>query len=142
MGSKKVDLLGFGFTLTAYRHSDSLAKSIATTANYWPTALKAYLKIRTRLFPIMMFLVATLLVACAVTPPVQEMSNARQTIAAAHEVRAEVFAPQHMAEAERLMSQATAALESGDYLAAKDYAVAAQKQAIKARQQAISKQNN
>lgn len=90
----------------------------------------------------MTFLVATILVACAVTPPVQEMSNARQTIAAAHEVKAEVFAPQHMAEAERLMSQATAALESGDYLAAKDYAVAAQKQAIKARQQAISKQNN
>jgi len=90
----------------------------------------------------MTFLVATILVACAVTPPVQEMSNARQTIAAAHEVRAEVFAQQHMAEAERLMSQATAALESGDYVAAKDYAVAAQKQAIKARQQAISKQNN
>ena len=123
-------------------HSDSLAKSIAPRANFWPTVLKAILKIRKRLFPILLFLLATHLTACATTPPVQEMSNARQTIAAAHEAKAEIYAPQHMTEAERLMSQATSALESGDYIAAKDFAVAAQQQAIKARQQAISKQNN
>jgi hypothetical protein len=123
-------------------HSDSLVKSIALRANFWPTVLKAFLKIRSRLFPILLFLLATNLTACATTPPVQEMSNARQTIAAAHEAKAEIYAPQHMAEAERLMSQATGALEAGDYLAAKDFAVAAQQQAIKARQQAISKQNN
>ena len=89
-----------------------------------------------------MFLGAINLVACASTPPVQEMSNARQTIAAAHEARARIYAPQQIAEAERLMSQATSALESGDYVAAKELAIAAQQQAIKARQQAISKQNN
>lgn len=79
---------------------------------------------------------------CALAPPVQEMSNARQTIAAAKEVKAKIHAPQEIAEAERLMSEATSALESGDYIAAKDFAVAAQQHAIKARQQAISKQNN
>ena len=90
----------------------------------------------------MLFLVAISLAACATTPPVQEMSNARQTIAAAHEVQAEKFAPKLMAEAQRLMAEATKALDAGNYTAAKDFAVAAQQQAIKARQLAISKQNN
>lgn len=89
-----------------------------------------------------MLLLAISLIGCASAPPVQEMSNARQTIAAANEVRAKIHAPEQIAEAERLMVQATNALESGDYLAARDLAVAAQQQAIKARQQAISKQNN
>ncbi len=80
--------------------------------------------------------------ACASTAPVQEMSNARQTIAAAHEARAKIFAPGQIAEAERLMTRATGALELGDYVSAKELAVAAQQQAIKARQQAISMQNN
>ena len=80
--------------------------------------------------------------SCALTPPVQEMSNARQTISAAHEVKAEVYAPKHIMTAERFMRQASEAMESGDYLTARDYAVEAQQHAIKARQQAVSKQNN
>ena len=89
-----------------------------------------------------MLILAVSLVACALAPPVQEMSNARQTIAAANDVKAKIHAPEQIAEAERLMLQATNALESGNYLAARDLAVAAQQQAIKARQQSISKQNN
>ena len=85
-------------------------------------------------------LLLVLLTGCATTAPVQEMSNARQTIAAAHEVKAKLYAPQHIEAAEKLMQQATGALESGDYRSARDYAVAAQQQAIKARQLAVSQQ--
>jgi len=77
---------------------------------------------------------------CATTAPVQEMSNARQTIAAAIEVKAEIYSPKHLESAEKLMDQATEALEAGDYNLAKEYAVSAQQYAIKARQQAISRQ--
>ncbi len=83
---------------------------------------------------------AVWLPACATTAPVQEMSNARQTIAAAHEAKAKIYAPEQIKAAERLMHQATGALESGDYHSAREYAVAAQQQAIKARQLAVAKQ--
>ncbi|MGD8926533.1 MAG: DUF4398 domain-containing protein [Thioalkalispiraceae bacterium] len=77
---------------------------------------------------------------CATTAPVQEMSNARQTIASALEVKAEIYAPEHIKTAEKLMAQATDALESGDYELAREYAVSAQQYAVKARQQALSRQ--
>lgn len=77
---------------------------------------------------------------CATTAPVQEMSNARQTIASALEVKADIFAPKHLEAAEKLMEQASDALESGDYELARESAVAAQQHAVKARQQAISRQ--
>ena len=77
---------------------------------------------------------------CASTAPVQEMSNARQTIASAHEVKAEIYAPEHMKAAEKFMAQATDALESGKYKLAREYAVSAQQYAVKARQQALSRQ--
>jgi phage shock protein A len=83
---------------------------------------------------------AVLVVGCATTAPVQEMSNARQTIASALEVKAEIYAPRHLETAEKLMEQATDALESGNYTLAREYAVSAQQYAVKARQQAISKQ--
>jgi len=80
--------------------------------------------------------------SCALTPPVQEMSNARQTISAAVEVKADIYAPMHFIEAERFMKHASEAMESGDYLSARDYAIEAQQHAIKARHQAVSKQKN
>lgn len=85
-------------------------------------------------------IISVILVGCATSAPVQEMSNARQTIASAVESRAEIYSPKNLEEAEKLMDQATAALESGDYLLAKEYAVSAQQYAIKARQQSISRQ--
>jgi hypothetical protein len=77
---------------------------------------------------------------CASTAPVQEMSNARQTIASAQEVKAEIYAPEHLKTAEKLMAQATDALKSGNYSLAREYAVSAQQYAVKARQQALSRQ--
>jgi len=79
-----------------------------------------------------------LLAACAVNPPVQEMSNARQSIQSAYEVKAQRYAPEALKEAERLLQQATTALDAGDYPGAQEYAIAAQQQAIKARQQALA----
>jgi predicted S18 family serine protease len=78
------------------------------------------------------------LAACSVNPPVQEMSNARQTIQSAYEVKAQRYAPVALKEAERLLQQATSALDAGDYPSAREYAIAAQQQAIKARQQALA----
>lgn len=91
-----------------------------------------------RKFP---FLIISLffVISCAISPPVQEMSNARQTIQAAKEANAAQFAAEYLAEAEKLMKSASEALETGDYLSARDLAVLAQQQAIKARQQALSK---
>jgi len=78
-----------------------------------------------------------MLLACSVNPPVQEMSNARQTIQSAYEVRADRLAPAALKEAERLLQKAAAALDAGDYPGAREYAIAAQQQATKARQQAL-----
>ena len=85
-------------------------------------------------------ILSLVLVACTINPPVQEMSNARQTIQAAQEAQASVYAPESLREAETLLHQATRALEAGDYQGAREYALAAQQQAIKARQQALGKQ--
>ena len=79
---------------------------------------------------------------CALSPPVQEMSNARQTIQAAKEANASKFAPEYLREAEDLMKSASEALDSGDYLNARDLAISAHQQAIKARQKSLSKQKN
>ena len=80
------------------------------------------------------------LTGCATTYPVQEMSNARQTIQAAEAVNAEEHAGSQLLEARRLLDLATVKLEEGDYLLAKEYAVAAKQLAIKARMEAISQQ--
>jgi predicted S18 family serine protease len=83
--------------------------------------------------------IVLLVAACSINPPVQEMSNARQTIQSAYEAKAQLYAAQPLKEAERLLEQATTALDAGDYPSAREYAIAAQHQAIKARQQAIAK---
>ncbi len=77
---------------------------------------------------------------CSVTPPVQEMSNARQTLVAAKEARADTFSPSQMREAQLMMDKATGALEKGDYPQARELAVSAQKLALKARHEALSQQ--
>ena len=70
------------------------------------------------------------------------MSNARQAIQSAYEVKAQIYAPAPLKDAERSLEQATNALDSGDYLSAREYAITAQQQAIKARQQALAVKAN
>lgn len=86
------------------------------------------------------WLLLLFLVGCAAAPPVQEMSNARQTLQAAEQARAEEFAPEAFAHAKRLMDDASAALASGDYPLARQLALESKQQAIKARQAALSYQ--
>ena len=76
--------------------------------------------------------------ACAVMPPVQEMSDARQAIKAAREANAELYAPQQLRSAEDSMELATKTLEQGEYEEARMAATVAKALAIKARDAAVA----
>jgi len=76
---------------------------------------------------------------CATTAPVQEMSNARQTIQAAKDAGAVEHAPELLSIAEKLLDKAAHKLEEGDYNVARNFAVEAQQQAMLARQKALDK---
>jgi hypothetical protein len=76
-------------------------------------------------------LVCSVLTACA-GAPVQEMSNARQAIRAAHDAGAERVAPDQLTEAQAYMEQAEASLQSRNYREARRAAVAARGKAVEA----------
>jgi ABC-type transporter lipoprotein component MlaA len=65
--------------------------------------------------------------------PTQEMSNARQAIAAAERAGAEQYAPEALAEARKLLASAKANSNKGDYRAARDEYNQAREMAIEAR---------
>ena len=71
------------------------------------------------------------LISCATMPPLQEMSNARQTIAAAKEFSDEAKNNKRILEAERLLARAERRIEVNLYEAARIDAVRAQSEAIK-----------
>jgi len=81
-----------------------------------------------------------MLFACTSIAPVQEMSNARQTLRAADQMRASYFAPELFGAARDLLQAAEAQLAKGEYEQAKTYALAARAQALRAQQKALSKQ--
>lgn len=83
-------------------------------------------------------LVAFALAGCAVLPPVQEMSDARQAIDAAREARAGTYAPDTLQQAERYLQIATQDLERGAFEQARSAAMAAKTEAVKARDQALA----
>lgn len=66
--------------------------------------------------------------------PVQEMSNARQAIVAAEKAGADQYAPDTLAEAQRLLASAKSNSSKGDYRMARDEADQAREKAIEARQ--------
>jgi len=70
------------------------------------------------------------LFACA-GAPVQEMSNARQTLAAAEQAQGAKSSPQDLANARRFLDAAQAALDAGDYSTAREDALKAQQIALK-----------
>jgi uncharacterized membrane protein YccC len=91
-------------------------------------------------FPILISsLILLLFTACATTAPVQEMSNARQTIQAAVEAGAKIHAPDELAEARALLEDASRELEVQNYALARDYALQAKQRALQARQTALLK---
>ncbi len=84
---------------------------------------------------------ALLLGACALEPPVQEMSDARQAISAAREADAELYAPNRLQSAEEALERASHYLDDGDYLQARDAALAAKEVAMQARDRALTESN-
>lgn len=93
-----------------------------------------------RLFNIISItLLALIISACAISAPVQEMSNARQSIQAAKEANAETLAESLLSEARQRLKSATRELDAGEYERARELALQATQLALKARQLAISK---
>jgi putative cell wall-binding protein len=84
---------------------------------------------------IYLILLVLLQVGCA-TAPVQEMSDARQSIKAAKEVSKGDIANEHLKTAESLLLKAQLALEEGDYGTARENANQARKMAMRVQQQA------
>ena len=83
---------------------------------------------RLRVFGVAFML--AVLISCATMPPLQEMSNARQTIAAANEFSDEAKNNKRILEAERLLARAERRLEFNYFEAARLDAVRAQSEAI------------
>ena len=86
-------------------------------------------------------LVLLLLTSCAVIPPYQEMSNARQTIQAAVDAGAETYAPAVLAQARKLLDDASREMEigneTGNYNLAREFAIEAKRLATEARQTSL-----
>ena len=79
-------------------------------------------------------ILASVISACAITAPVQEMSNARQAIKAAKDANAEKLATNVLSEAQQRLRSAMRELDAGEYERARILALEAKYLALKARQ--------
>ena len=79
-------------------------------------------------------ILASVISACAITAPVQEMSNARQSIKAAKDANAEKLATNVLSEAQQRLRSAMRELDAGEYERARILALEAKYLALKARQ--------
>ena len=79
-------------------------------------------------------LLTLVIASCAVGPPVQEMSDARQAIAAAEESNAATLAPNELDEARQLLEAAESQLRDRNYGLAQDSALLARDRAVEALQ--------
>ncbi len=83
--------------------------------------------------PALLFMVSVLASGCATTgPPVQEMSDARQAIAAAEEAGASQFDQPNLRMAEDKLAAAETQLQGGMYWNARKLALGAKEAAIEA----------
>jgi len=87
-------------------------------------------------------LLVTGLAGCATSPPVQEMSDARQAIAAAEDARADQLAPQTLDEARRYLMQAEQRIREGNFVIARGDAIRAKTRAIVALQSSQAAQQS
>jgi hypothetical protein len=76
--------------------------------------------------------VAAVVVSGCASAPVQEMSNARQTVRAAQDADAAKYAPESLLKAQTLLSQAEAALHRHEYRSARRHAMEAHENAAEA----------
>ena len=81
----------------------------------------------------------TTISGCSLLPPVQEMSNARQSIQAAKSANAQLYDNKGFSEAEALLERASKKIDLGEYAEARDLAIQARSKAIKSRQHAVLK---
>jgi len=86
-------------------------------------------------------LIVSALTACS-SAPVQEMSDARQAVAAAREAGAAQRTPDELKAAERSLLQAQDQLQQYRYQEARKRALLAKTQAVEARQQALAQQRH
>lgn len=100
-----------------------------------PRLLHRFSKALTTKLTLLAVLILTL-AACA-TAPVQEMSDARQAIRSAEAAGAAQRSPDSLRAAHGLLQQAQGRLEAGAYDDARQYAVDARDEAIKAREMAL-----
>lgn len=77
-------------------------------------------------------LLAVIAGGCATAPPVQEMSDARQAIAAAEEADAARLAPVPLTDARRFLAQAETQIRNQFYTMARSNAVRAKNRAVDA----------
>jgi hypothetical protein len=77
-----------------------------------------------------------LIAACANTPPVQEMSDARVALQAAQAAGAQNYSPDNFLQAQKLLLQAEEQLALGAYTLARQLALNARDSAIRARETA------
>lgn len=96
--------------------------------------LRTYIAVTQRR-AVYLILLVLLQVGCA-TAPVQEMSDARQSIKAAKAVSKGGLADKHLKTAESLLLKAQLALKDGDYGTARKNATQAREMAMRVQQQA------
>ena len=89
-------------------------------------------------YTVNIFVFTLFLGACTTIAPVQEMSNARQSISAAKDANAENLATNILSEAEQRLRSAMRELDAGEYEKARVLALEAKHLALKARQLSIS----
>lgn len=100
-------------------------------------------RLHKRLFYIVNFVLLVFLVsACTMNAPVQEMSNARQSIQAAKDANAEKLAANLLSEAQQRLRSAIRELDAGEYENARILALEAKYLALKARQLAVNNKAN
>lgn len=100
-------------------------------------------RLHKRLFYIVNFVLLVFFVsACTVNAPVQEMSNARQSIKAAKDANAEKLAANILSEAQQRLRSAIRELDAGEYENARILALEAKNLALKARQLAVNNKAN
>ena len=80
------------------------------------------------------FTIAIVLAGCILAPPVQEMSDARQAIAAAEAAAADRWARDEISEARRLIAEAEQDIAVEAYGPARSNALRAQDRAVRALQ--------
>ena len=77
--------------------------------------------------------------ACSLIPPIQEMSNARQSVQSAKDAGAEDVDSKRFSKAKQLLDLASEKMDSGEYIEARNLALEARSIAIKARQATVTK---